>query len=381
VIFDNGFPAGGSGINCDGVQGSRIQNNLLYNNHASGISLYRIDGGGPSTNNVVVNNTVLMATDGRWALNIQNASTGNQVFNNIFLNLHPTRGSIDISSNSLPGFVSNYNVVMNRFTTNGGSSIITLAAWRTATGQDMNSRLATPAEVFVNPAANDYRLKAGGPGVDTGTSTQAPLRDLVFAIRPQGSGFDIGAYEFVVVAPPRVTSVQVNDGSAQRSRVTSLTITFDAQVTFAGSVADAFSLTRNGGGAVAFTATVSVVNGVTVVTLTNFTGAETQFGSLRDGRYTLTALSSQITAGGQALDGDGDGTPGGNFVFGDAQGLFRFFGDVNGDRRVDIADFGLFAQAFMIPANYNAAFDFNGDGIIDIVDFGQFSIRYFTTLP
>ena len=44
VIYDNGR-AGGSGINGDGVQSSRIANNLLYDNHASGISLYRIDGG------------------------------------------------------------------------------------------------------------------------------------------------------------------------------------------------------------------------------------------------------------------------------------------------------------------------------------------------
>ena len=53
---------GGSGINMDGVQNSRIENNLLYNNHASGISLYSIDGGGGSTGNVVVNNTVYQAS-------------------------------------------------------------------------------------------------------------------------------------------------------------------------------------------------------------------------------------------------------------------------------------------------------------------------------
>ena len=52
VIHDNGV-AGGSGINCDGVQSSLIRNNLLYNNHASGISLYQIDGGQPARNNQV----------------------------------------------------------------------------------------------------------------------------------------------------------------------------------------------------------------------------------------------------------------------------------------------------------------------------------------
>ena len=118
-IYDNGR-GGGSGINCDGVQNSLIRNNLIYNNHASGISLYRIDGGGGSTGNVVVNNTVLVAADGRWALNISNGSTGNTVLNNILYNDHSFRGSITVSADSLSGFTSDYNVVMDRFTTDGG---------------------------------------------------------------------------------------------------------------------------------------------------------------------------------------------------------------------------------------------------------------------
>src|SRR5262249_16003865 len=36
-IYNNGV-GGGSGINMDGVQDSRIENNLLYDNHSSGIS-------------------------------------------------------------------------------------------------------------------------------------------------------------------------------------------------------------------------------------------------------------------------------------------------------------------------------------------------------
>jgi len=70
-----------------------------------------------------------------------------------------------------------------------------------------------------------------------------------------------------------------------------------------------------------------------------------------------------------------------DYTFGDAQGLFRFFGDINGDRHVDIADFGLFSQSIFNSANFNAAFDFNGDGVIDVADFGQFAIRMFTVLP
>jgi hypothetical protein len=191
--------------------------------------------------------------------------------------------------------------------------------------------------------------------------------------------------EFSHVAPgPTVLSTQVNDGSAQRSRVTSLSVTFSAQVTFAGTVASAFTLTRTGGGAVSFQASASVVNGVTVVTLNNFTGSETEFGSLRDGRDTLMAIANQITLGGQQLDGNGDGTPGDNYTFGDSQGLFRFYGDVNGDQIVNGLDFGSFKNAFGTQTgdpNYLSFLDFNGDGVINGFDFGQFKLRFGTMLP
>jgi uncharacterized delta-60 repeat protein len=177
---------------------------------------------------------------------------------------------------------------------------------------------------------------------------------------------------------------QVNDGSAQRSRVTSLTVRFSSQVTFNGSPDQAFTLTRNGGGSVSFTATVSMQNGGTVVLLDHFTGSETEFGSLADGRYTLTALSSQISAGGQALDGDADGTAGGNFVFNDMQGLFRMFGDVNGDQTVNGLDLGFFRNAFGTQTgdpNYLSYLDLNGDGVINGFDLGQFRTRFGTMLP
>jgi hypothetical protein len=135
---------------------------------------------------------------------------------------------------------------------------------------------------------------------------------------------------------------------------------------------------------VSFTATVSVQNGGTVVTLDHFTGSETEFGSLADGRYTLTALASQISANGQALDGDADGFAGGNFVLNDTQGLFRLFGDINGDQTVNGFDLGFFRSAFGTSAgdaNYLSYLDLNGDGVINGFDLGQFRTRFGTVLP
>jgi MYXO-CTERM domain-containing protein len=201
VIWNNGT-SGGSGINGDGVQSSVIQNNLLYGNHASGISLYQIDAGDASKNNVLVNNTVVQASDGRWCLNISDdpslagGATGNTVLNNIFYNLHAFRGSITITPASLPGFVSDYNVVMDRLSPDGDTTTLTLAAWRTATGQDAHSLIATPAQLIENAGADDYHLAAGSPAIDVGTATHAPAVDLEDHARPAGGGFDIGAYEY-----------------------------------------------------------------------------------------------------------------------------------------------------------------------------------------
>jgi len=200
VIYGNGV-GGGSGINCDGVQNSTIRNNLIYNTHASGISLYRIDGGGGSSGNLVVNNTVLVAADGRWALNIQSGSTGNTVRNNIFYTYHSFRGSIDISADSLAGFSSDYNVLMNRMTTNGGDSILTLAQWQ-ASGRDLHSLVATPSQLFVNPAGFDLHLSATSLALDVGTPQFAPTVDFEGTARPSGAGIDIGADERGTPTPP-----------------------------------------------------------------------------------------------------------------------------------------------------------------------------------
>jgi hypothetical protein len=211
LIHGNGA-GGGSGINCDGVQDSRFLNNVLYDNHAGGITLYRIDAGGSAVNNLVAHNTILQAADGRWAVNITNASTGNRVVNNILYNAHPFRGSITVSADSRPGLVSDYNVVMDRFSIDDGNTRITLAQWQTATGQDLHSIIAVPADLFVNVAGNDYHLSSTSPARDAGTTLPEVPQDRDGAARPQGPAADIGAYEFGAV-PAKVTGLRLVPGS------------------------------------------------------------------------------------------------------------------------------------------------------------------------
>jgi len=204
TIYDNGR-AGGAAINADGVQNSRFQNNLLYNNHATGIALFRQDGGGGSSNNVVVNNTVVNAPDGRSVVYLHDGSTGNTLHNNIFYNNHPSRGSYDVGSDSLSGLNSNYNVLMNRILVDDAFPANTLAQWQTATGQDRNSIVATPNQLFVNPLGGDFHLLPTSTAINAGAAQFAPPRDLAGNVRPQGGAIDIGAFEFnggIVNLPP-----------------------------------------------------------------------------------------------------------------------------------------------------------------------------------
>jgi parallel beta-helix repeat protein len=198
-IYNNGA-AGGSGINCDGVQNSYIANNILFNNHASGISLYKIDAAEPSNGTVVVNNTVYQPVDGRWALNITNGCADVIAFNNILLSDHPFRGSITADPTVLQTLISGFNIVENRMSLDDGETVVSLATWTTQTDLDTQSLLGDPDLIFVNVFQNDYHLLPNCIAVDAGAfsiaTSNAPLVDYYGTPRPTGSNNDIGAVEF-----------------------------------------------------------------------------------------------------------------------------------------------------------------------------------------
>lgn len=165
---------------------------------------------------------------------------------------------------------------------------------------------------------------------------------------------------------PTVERITINDGSAQRSKVRSLTLTFSTSVTIDPG---AFEVIRRGIGPVGLNVTTSLVGGKTVAVL-NFTA-----GTLADGNYTLTTRGDRIRdSAGRNIDGDGNSRTGGDRT----DLFFTFFGDSDGDRDVDNLDF------FRFQGTYNKRsgdpgflwyFDWDGDGDVDAVDLSSFTFR------
>ena len=154
-------------------------------------------------------------------------------------------------------------------------------------------------------------------------------------------------------------------------------MTFASIVTFGTTQpARAFTLTQDVGGTstpVPFQVTnIDYSTGATIVTLSAFSGSLTDFGSLSDGRYTLTTLANQVSINGQPLAGD------------ITSHFFRYFGDVNGDASVDVFDLNRLAGTFGLNVGqpgFLSYLDFNGDGSVDIFDLTQFARCFGTVLP
>jgi hypothetical protein len=191
IVYANGA-GGGAGINLASVQTSRVANNLVYGNLAGGIAMWD-DGPGTqwgSKNNWIVHNTVHMPSASRWALNMINGSTGNQVYNNILIH-NGSRGGLETDTSSASGLASDYNI-MARVSLN--DTTLTLAAWQTASGQDAHSSSRSAAETFVSPGS-DYHLLETAWAVDHGLTLAEYTDDLDGQVRPLGRGSDIGCYE------------------------------------------------------------------------------------------------------------------------------------------------------------------------------------------
>jgi len=185
-IHHNGL-RGGAAINLDGVQYSKIFNNLIYNNYGTGIAVFKGDGAEGSKFNQIIHNTIVMPTTGRWCVLFKNKSNNNTFKNNICENNHPFRGSINLDESSKVGFISDYNMLTNRFTINDGDTVFTHSQWLNTINQDKNSQLIdedsqtfridtikptlikpNKSGIYISDYALDYYGKSRGKSPDIG---------------------------------------------------------------------------------------------------------------------------------------------------------------------------------------------------------------------
>lgn len=164
VVYGNGF----KGFSLISIDAAVVRNNVIYDNGlnggAGGIHLVDEPGCGlPTVDTDVVNNTIV---EPRIAgIRINDGATNNVIFNNLIVSSQPIRDEV------------------------GGNHI------------DPASNLTAGATtgLFVDPATGDYHLAAGSPAIDAGVAAYegvgAPANDHDGAARPQGGGWDAGAYE------------------------------------------------------------------------------------------------------------------------------------------------------------------------------------------
>jgi len=57
-----------------------------------------------------------------------------------------------------------------------------------------NNLLINP--LFVNPGSGNFSLQSGSPAIDAGVILTEVASDIAGTPRPQGTGYDIGAFEY-----------------------------------------------------------------------------------------------------------------------------------------------------------------------------------------
>jgi fibronectin-binding autotransporter adhesin len=422
TIVNNGANSGGA-IYCGGASALTINASTLSGNTAaaSGGAIYSFFGSGTVniSNSTLANNTAgtnggamllysfggtITVTSSSITGNTATSTTGSPAYSGgIVIKSGAGRLNLEstiVSGNSIASGNSDIAAANSAAVTTAYSAIGSTTGFTYTPGP---GDLPVGANLNLQPLANNggptqtVALGSGSAAIDHGDPTTGLTSDQRGFARVFGPAPDIGAFE---AQPFKVAAVAVNDGNAQRSEVRSITITFSGPVTFAGgnaNAAAAFLLNHVQTGAnVILSARVTTDSqGRTAVTL-GFSGGETDpvsarnggAPSLADGRYQLAVLGSAVIGpDGLSLDGNADGTPGGNYIspadtLGGGPGqlhLYRIFGDTNGDGVVDQQDLGQFRTTFNADNTsplYLAFLDADNSGSIDQLDLGQFRSRF-----
>lgn len=141
-----------------------VENNVIFKNHGGGLEISADVNDGKIYNNTFASNQ-------GTGLYISSSVSGHDVKNNIIY-----QNSNQIS----PGAGNSYNY--NLYFPNVSFSL-----------KGANSLSEDP--LFANSQGNDFHLRSNSPAVDSGIDVGI-ITDIEKKLRPQGNGYDIGAYEY-----------------------------------------------------------------------------------------------------------------------------------------------------------------------------------------
>ena len=164
-----------------------IYNNIAYNNRSVGITI--ADWGKsvaehPMKDIKVINNTFYNNGSGDWGggISVENPNAENVVIRNNILSQNLSfqiAVEADIPAENL---TVDHNLIDD---------------YREYPEEIYGSDYVEGNPLFANPSRADFHLQEDSPAIDNGSAVDAPSDDFDGNPRPQGAGYDIGAFEFM----------------------------------------------------------------------------------------------------------------------------------------------------------------------------------------
>ena len=174
----------------DNTDNITVRNNVVYDiPHGWPIHVYDGHGQGDATNHLIINNVLVDENahrDGGMVLRGDRHIVRNNIMYTA-VDFSSQKHAIGDNIGTGVGTVIENNITNQPVLCSKGCGGATMR--NNILGADL-------AREFVDRAKRNYALRQGARSIDRGTSSRAPRIDINGVSRPQGGGFDIGAYEF-----------------------------------------------------------------------------------------------------------------------------------------------------------------------------------------
>ena len=169
-----------------------VRNNVFYD-LTHGWAIQRYDGSGTVVNGLtIVNNTFVGANPNKVGqIIIATATTNLLIANNIFY--QPNTAGIWLDAGGVTGTVTHNLTYGGDVLYSPGISLSALLG----TGLNLVTNVLNADPLLVNVTGADFHLLAGSPAVDAGMPLSIVSDDFDGTSRPQGGGYDIGAFELI----------------------------------------------------------------------------------------------------------------------------------------------------------------------------------------